>query len=148
MELNIEKPDVVCFVCTANMARSAMAESIFRCLGGGIETLSCGTHTVSGLPITDNSKIVLNEKGYDCRGHFSTSYQDLDLKKSLILCMTRSQKAFLKSQYLNQEIFLITELGSGESQDIEDPVKGDLKKYREVLEKLEYEIKLLISRFN
>ena len=56
MKLNIKKPTSVCFVCTANMARSVMAESIFRSLGGGIKTFSCGTQTLSGLPITANSK--------------------------------------------------------------------------------------------
>ena len=142
---NIRK---ICFVCTANMSRSLMAESIFKKFSTKIECISCGTHAISGMSITKKSKSVLEEKGYTCDNLQSKSYSDVDLDDTLIICMTQSHKEFMKSKLPDYDIYLITEIGSGRPYDIDDPVRDNLDKHRITFELIKSEINLFINRLD
>ena len=54
----------------------------------------------------------------------------------------------MQNEYPKEKVYLITELGSKSGYDVEDPVKGNLLKYRKVLTVIESEIKQILSRFN
>ena len=134
----------ICFVCTANMARSAMAETIFKKLNPSVKVQSCGTRTISGLPMTQNSAIVLDESGYSSK-HLSTMHSDINLHNNTIVVMTSEQKRFMENKYPDNAVYLITELGSGSGKDIADPVKKDINYYRAILKEIEKELKLITN---
>lgn len=71
----------ILFVCTGNTCRSPMAEIIFRRVcerrNLSFECASAGLNTVSGLPISKESKTVLEESGYSTEGFASTDISEL-----------------------------------------------------------------------
>jgi len=132
----------VCFVCTANMARSIMAESVLRKLRPDIEVFSCGILAIDGFNPTEETISVLEEKGYSCNGLVSKSVESCSFADSVTFCMTTKQKITLKSRFPKSEIYTLKTLNSIE-KDITDPVKKGMEVYRETLNQIEKEIKRL-----
>ena len=128
----------VCFVCTANMARSIMAESILRKLRPDIEVSSCGILAMDGLKPTEETFLALKEKGYSCGGLISKSVDKYFFDDTLILCMTTNHKDKLKARFPESEVYTLKEINSGEEKDIMDPVKLGMVAYRKTLEEIEF----------
>ena len=117
-----------------------MAESIFKKLKTNVSTISCGTKTVTGMPITNKCIEVLREKNYLLSKKYSTSHLDADLEGRIIVCLSEEHKDFMNKNYKKNRIHLLSELGTGVIMNVEDPVRGDLQKYREVLGIIEEEV--------
>lgn len=73
-------PHRLLFVCTANIARSPIAEAVARKYAGErgwwVEVQSAGTHAVGGEPAASNSVKAAREVGADCADHRSQSMTD------------------------------------------------------------------------
>lgn len=71
----MSEPHHLLFVCTANIARSPMAEALARRYaqerGWAVEVQSAGTHAVPGEPAAPNSVKACRELGASCADHKS-----------------------------------------------------------------------------
>ena len=140
----------VCFVCTGNICRSPMAESVFRArvaeagLGGLVEVDSAGTggwHEGDGADPRTVS--VLEEHGYD-GGHTARQFQPswfsrLDL---VIALDTGHLKALRRLAPTPQDAAKVRLLRSydpaaGDELDVPDPYYGGLEGFEECLEMVE-----------
>ncbi len=85
------KKRTVLFICTHNSARSQMAESILRKLGGhDFEALSAGTHPTHVHPLALK---VLEEKGYPTDGLRSKVTEEfLDREISIVVTVCDNAK--------------------------------------------------------
>jgi protein-tyrosine-phosphatase len=76
----VSAPHRLLFVCTANIARSPIAEAVARQYaaerGWWVEVQSAGTHAVPGEPAAPNSVKVSREIGADCSEHRSQPMTD------------------------------------------------------------------------
>ena len=135
----------VCFVCTANMCRSAMAEAIAKSIEPSINFTSCGLRTLNGYPATKEAKLAMAKRGISLESHTSKLVSNKFIKGKLIICMTEEQKNGLMKDFPLSKIFLLTEIGTGSGQDILDPIGKSLDKYIETASFLEYEIISLLS---
>ena len=74
----------ILFVCTGNTCRSPMAEIIFNsiCAERSLpyKGESAGVCTISGLPMSENSKAVLEKAGYSTDGFASTDISDVNFE--------------------------------------------------------------------
>lgn len=140
----------VCFVCTGNICRSPMAESVFRVrvaeagLDGLVEVDSAGTggwHEGDGADPRTVS--VLEEHGYD-GGHTARQFQPswfsrLDL---VIALDTGHLKALRRLAPTPQDAAKVRLLRSydpaaGDELDVPDPYYGGLDGFEECLEMVE-----------
>ncbi|MFJ9099048.1 low molecular weight protein-tyrosine-phosphatase [Streptomyces sp. NPDC102405] len=140
----------VCFVCTGNICRSPMAESVFRAraaeagLDGLVEVDSAGTggwHEGDGADPRTVS--VLEEHGYD-GGHTARQFQPswfsrLDL---VIALDTGHLKALRRLAPTPQDAAKVRLLRSydpaaGDELDVPDPYYGGLDGFEECLEMVE-----------
>jgi len=133
-----EKP-LIQFVCIGNICRSPMAEAYFNHLikekNLPFRTASCGL--VNGnVPISKNSKIIMDAKGYDTNNKHSIEVNSDIVRKSMILlCMTKDVKNNLCVRFpdAKHKIFTFAEY-TGNMEDIPDPFQMDMKQYEKAWE--------------
>jgi protein-tyrosine phosphatase len=135
----------VLFVCTANVCRSPMASTLFKDIvsrelsdQGGWLIESAGTLAVEGMPAAKNSRLVMNERGFDIEDHRSqTVDRDLLNKFDLILTMERHHKESLSIEFpeISGRVYVISEM-VGHAYDIWDPVGGTLNEFRATADEL------------
>lgn len=93
----------ILFVCTGNTCRSPMAEIIFNSICSERELPykgeSAGVCTISGLPMSENSKAVLEEAGYSAEGFASTDISDLSLEEYDIFAVMTPNHGLSLLQY-------------------------------------------------
>jgi protein-tyrosine-phosphatase len=77
------------FVCTANQARSAFAEFVFKSLEFDFQVTSAGTQARAGRPCDPNTLTVARRLGFDLSEHRSSSLVDSHLRTNdIVICMT------------------------------------------------------------
>ncbi|MEU9333039.1 low molecular weight protein-tyrosine-phosphatase [Streptomyces sp. NPDC048290] len=140
----------VCFVCTGNICRSLMAESVFRArvAEAGLEDLvavdSAGTggwH--QGDPADPRTVAVLEEHGYD-GDHIARQFQaswfaDLDLVIALDSGHLKVLRGLAPSERDAAKVRLLRayDPAAGDDLDVPDPYYGGMEGFEECLEMVE-----------
>ena len=74
------------FVCTGNICRSPYAQAVARMRG--VNAVSCGTQTDTGLPANDVAVAEAARRSVDLTSHTTTRWEDLELEEGdLIVAM-------------------------------------------------------------
>jgi protein-tyrosine-phosphatase len=135
----------VLFVCTANVARSPVAEGLFVSL---VEERnekqkwlvdSAGTWAVHGQTAAINSRLVLQQRGIDFTEHLSKVVtRELISQFNLILTMEIGHKEALRLEFpeAGDRIYLLSEM-VGLIQDVHDPIGGNIQEFQEVADLIE-----------
>ncbi|MFF0201024.1 low molecular weight protein-tyrosine-phosphatase [Streptomyces sp. NPDC005017] len=140
----------VCFVCTGNICRSPMAESVFRArvagagLDGEVEVDSAGTggwH--EGDPADPRTVAVLEEHGYDS-GHSARQFQTswfsrLDLVIALDAGHLKALRRLAPTGHDAEKVRLLRSYdpAAGDDLDVPDPYYGGMDGFEECLEMVE-----------
>jgi protein-tyrosine phosphatase len=140
----------VCFVCTGNICRSPMAESVFRTrvreagLDGLVEVDSAGTggwHEGDGAD--PRTVAVLAENGY-ATGHTARQFQPswfsrLDLVVALDSGHLRALRRLAPTEQDAQKVRLLRSYdpAAGDDLDVPDPYYGGAEGFEECLEMVE-----------
>ena len=140
----------VCFVCTGNICRSPMAESVFRArvaeagLDGRVEVDSAGTggwHEGDGADPRTVS--VLEENGYDS-SHTARQFQPswfsrLDLVIALDTGHLKALRRLARTPEDAAKVRLLRSYdpAAGDNLDVPDPYYGGLDGFEECLEMVE-----------
>ncbi|MEU3522905.1 low molecular weight protein-tyrosine-phosphatase [Streptomyces sp. NPDC038707] len=140
----------VCFVCTGNICRSPMAESVFRArvAEAGLDDLvvvdSAGTggwH--EGEPADPRTVSVLEERGYDsehtARRFLPSWFARLDLVIALDTEHLRALRRLAPTEEDARKIRLLRSYdpGAGAGLDVPDPYYGGRDGFEECLEMVE-----------
>ncbi|QIJ63597.1 low molecular weight protein-tyrosine-phosphatase [Streptomyces sp. JB150] len=140
----------VCFVCTGNICRSPMAESVFRArveeagLGGLVEIDSAGTggwH--EGDPADPRTVAVLEEHGYDsahtARQFHPSWFGRLDLVVALDTGHAKALRRLAPTEEDARKVRLLRSYdpAAGDDLDVPDPYYGARDGFEECLEMVE-----------
>lgn len=89
------------FVCKGNICRSAYAEAVARSLG--IDSVSCGVETQTGLPANESAIRVAAVKGFDLREHRTAPIQSMTFRDGdLLIAMEPWQLEYINREYGEQ----------------------------------------------
>jgi protein-tyrosine phosphatase len=141
----------ICFVCTGNICRSPMAETVFKALvkkagfDKSVAVISAGTgdwHV--GEPSDDRTVAALAAKGYDGAGHRGRQFEpgwfdELDL----VVVFDRSQERILKtwaaSEQDRSKVQLLLSFDGEQASlvDVPDPYYSDAALFEQVLVMIE-----------
>ncbi len=123
----------ILFICTGNTCRSPMAEGYLK--SRGFSVLSRGL-CADSLPVSENSRIAMQEIGIDISKHISRQITQKDIKwADKIICMSQSHADALKN------VCECIVLGGG----ISDPYGMDINAYRQCRDQIITEINKLFS---
>src|SRR5882757_1356660 len=90
-------PGRTIFVCTGNICRSPYAEFVAR--SHGVEAISCGTHTQTGLPADRSAMEEARRRGVDMQHHRTTRWDDVQLRDGdLVITMQLRHAATVLSR--------------------------------------------------
>jgi protein-tyrosine-phosphatase len=135
----------ILFVCTANIARSPMAEALFnqmmieRDLDDQYRAESAGTWSWGGAPAPEDGQKVMARRGLDTSTHRSREVTlEIMQNADLILTMEKSHVEVLKLEFWFKEdkIFLLSEM-AGPAYDIDDPYRRGLERFEATARELE-----------
>ena len=135
----------ILFVCTANIARSPMAEALFnqlvaeKGLTDQYEAQSVGTWGRDGFPAAPEGIEVMAEREIDIRSHRSRVVtEEIIASADVILTMEQGHKEALQIEFPQQKknIHMLTEL-VGPPYDIPDPYGQGLEVFQETARELE-----------
>jgi len=141
---------LITFVCTGNICRSPLAEYYFRQqvekYGLGWRSASAG-FLENGIPISENSRIVLQQNGIESAIHRSEKLNlEIVRRSRLMLTMTRNHKQnLINAGWKSDHVFTLAEY-VGKSGDIEDPYQEPLEEYQATYKQIKYYIDLLINK--
>jgi protein-tyrosine-phosphatase len=135
---------IILFVCTANIARSPMAQTLFNKKIQDIEmdfhfrAESAGTWAVDGIPAPPDGQKVMREQNLDTSMHRSRGITNQIVENAdLILTMEAGHKEALQIEFPEKrnKIFMITEM-VGSQYDIIDPYKRGLDAFEQTAQEL------------
>lgn len=147
----------ILFVCTANICRSPMAETIFNALakdkGLAFRARSAGTAALVGKPMAPNAVAVLEELGIYPEDHQARQVDRAMLAEAeLVLAMGPRHVAALRRlcDGLAGEIYTLPEYATGVSSDetISDPYGHTISTYRSSVRQLLRYIEQTVNRLN
>jgi arsenate reductase (thioredoxin) len=131
------KKSRVLFLCTGNSARSQMAEGLLRWHGNGyFEVFSAGLEPKGIHPLTIQ---VMNEMGYDMRGHRSKSMNEYIGRKDFDYLITVCSEA-------DEKCPIFPGMGTRLHWGFEDPAAFEgtaeekLKKFRQIRNQIDLKI--------
>lgn len=135
-----DKPNLLLFVCTANVCRSPMAEVLMRhALAAeeeplrSLQTASAGVVAAPGHPATGNSQTALKKVGLSLTKHKSQPVTPELLSRCLaVFAMTESHLDILQAHFdqLPERLFLFREfIPDNPQKEIPDPYGADLRHY-------------------
>lgn len=139
----------VCFVCTGNICRSPMAETVMRQLvheaglAGRVEVDSAGT---DGWHVGDGADhralSTLDAAGYDGSGHRARAFDRRWLaERDLVVALDRGHLRELRLLATDpaerEKVVLLGEFAEGPVADVADPYYGGAAEFRTVLAQLE-----------
>ena len=132
----------VLFVCTGNICRSPLAESLLeRALkdrGLAVEVTSAGTGAWDGAPASEGAYLVGLERGLDLSGHRARLLtRELVDEADLILTMARHHRARVDELGGEGKVFVLGEYAGKGDDEVSDPFGGDLTVYRDTAQELE-----------
>lgn len=137
------------FICTGNTCRSPMAEAILKHKKlENVDVYSAGVYAQSGVPMSTNAQIVLQEHGIEAQ-HQSSPVDINRLNQSdLILTMTESHlHALLQVHpHIADKAFTLHEYVYNLQKDVSDPYGGSVDVYRRTFEELQRLIDALQSK--
>ncbi len=139
----------ICFICTGNTCRSPLAEGILTSRRlPGVNVRSAGLYAADGEPISDNSRRLLEEKGYPYTPYTRNfSRQDAEWA-NLILTMTRAHRDTIRRVYAAHadKVFTLKEYTGDPVPDVGDPFGGSYEVYGQTLAELEEQIDVLARK--
>ena len=113
----------ILFVCTGNTCRSAMAEAMWRDMGG--DAFSAGLRAAPLAPASWNTVDVMAEWGIDVTGHRAQRLSpEVVARADLIVPLTEAHGGTVAARYPEAKDRILT-MG-----DIPDPFGGDMDDYR------------------
>jgi len=129
---------MVLFVCTANICRSPMAQTIFNVLAGerGLpyRAESAGVADLGQAPMSSSARKVLGEAGIPAGDHRSRVVtEDMLREASLVLVMGPRHATELSLRFGDSEkVWLLQEYASGipDGRELPDPYGGNILTYR------------------
>lgn len=136
----------IVFVCTANIARSPMAEALFNQkvkeldLADRYHAESAGTWAVDGVPAPSDGQNVMKSLGLDTSPHRSREINDERMNGAdLILTMEAGHKEALQVEYptYRDKIWMLSEI-SGPAYDISDPYMKGYDMYLEIAKEIDW----------
>ncbi len=142
---------LILFICTANICRSPMAEYYLRHLVEKNDLsyrIGSAGFFDSGVMISENSRVVLDENGIDASKHVSTQINEQLIQDSwLVLTMTTQHKLYLLDYFPNSinKVFTLSEF-TDYNIDIDDPYGLDVYFYRETFKKIKDRIENLFDK--
>ncbi len=141
----------ICFVCTGNICRSPMAESVFRSLidarglQNRVSVRSAGTgewHV--GEPSDERTLTSLHARGYEGRGHRARQFDvgwfdELDLVIAFDRSHERTLKTWAPSDDARSKVHLLMSFDpeNGGALDVPDPYYSDPAMFDAVLGMIE-----------
>ena len=127
----------IIFVCTGNTCRSPMAEAMAKSMMPHLNFTSMGVAAFDGSPASENACKVMEDFGLNIDSHKSKNIDTELLENAkLVLTMTRSHLAFVKSFCMGANAFTLAEY-AGEDRDIQDPFGGDYEAYHNCAKEME-----------
>jgi protein-tyrosine-phosphatase len=144
----------ILFVCTANIARSPMAEALFNQkmkamgLSDQYRAESAGTWAVDGIPAPEDGQQVMRDRGLDTAPHRSRLVtRDMIKSTALVLTMEAGHKEALQIEFRDHrdKILLLTEL-VGPPYDISDPYRQGREKFDKTASELDHLLDAGIDR--
>lgn len=130
-------------ICTANICRSPVAESLLRdrLAKRGLadwSVSSAGTWALVKRGASENSVIVAREYGLDISDHMARMVEEQYLNEAdLVLCMEEGHAEALRAEFPAQaaKVFMITEMG-GRAYSVHDPYGEPLIAYQRMAAEL------------
>jgi protein-tyrosine-phosphatase len=135
----------ILFVCTANIARSPMAEALLnqmvkeKGLDDQYRAESAGTWGLDGFMAAEDGQLVMRERGLDTSSHRSRVVsEEIVQNADLILAMEAGHVEALKIEFWSKEdsIYLLSEM-AGPAYDIRDPHQRGRARFEATAQELE-----------
>lgn len=143
------------FVCTGNLCRSPVAETIFNDLAQerGLEwrAESAGLAAIDGSPVPENVEISLEEVGFYAGGHRARKARGRMVEPvDLVLAMSPGQREKLRSLSggkAESKLYTLPEyLGEGANGEVPDPYGYPLQTHRASVRRIHDYMERLVTQ--